>query len=157
MRNAHIHQQLVSASARPNLSLNRTHCGGPPFGLKSLAQMPPRHNGPVSSNVRPRGHIEPFSIALMNPQSKIATRNAPSATNISRWPHARRATPLSLFGVNISTPVAQKVIMHHALIHQLLVSASARPNQSLNRTHCGGPPFGLKNPSPNANPPQWAG
>ena len=28
---------------------------------------------------------------------------------------------------------------------------------SLNRTHCGGPSFGLKKPSPNANPPQWAG
>ena len=30
-------------------------------------------------------------------------------------------------------------------------------NQSLNRTHCGVPPFGLKKPSPNASPPQWAG
>ena len=30
-------------------------------------------------------------------------------------------------------------------------------NPSLNRTHCGVPPFGLKKPSPNANPPQWAG
>ena len=31
------------------------------------------------------------------------------------------------------------------------------PNHSLNRTHCGGPSFGLKKPSPNASPPQWAG
>ena len=31
------------------------------------------------------------------------------------------------------------------------------PNHSLNRTHCGGPPFGLKEPSPNASPPQRAG
>ena len=30
-------------------------------------------------------------------------------------------------------------------------------NQSLNRTHCGRPPFGLLKPSPNASPPQWAG
>ena len=30
-------------------------------------------------------------------------------------------------------------------------------NPSLNRTHCGVPPFGLKKPSPNASPPQWAG
>ena len=30
-------------------------------------------------------------------------------------------------------------------------------NQSLNRTHCGVPPFGLLKPSPNASPPQWAG
>ena len=31
------------------------------------------------------------------------------------------------------------------------------PNQSLNRTHCGVPPFGLQKPSPNASPPQLAG
>ena len=31
------------------------------------------------------------------------------------------------------------------------------PNPSLNRTHCSVPPFGLKKPSPNASPPQWAG
>ena len=30
-------------------------------------------------------------------------------------------------------------------------------NHSLNRTHCGGLPFGLQNPSTNASPPQWAG
>ena len=28
------------------------------------------------------------------------------------------------------------------------------PNHSLNRTYCGGPPFGLQKPSPNASPPQ---
>ena len=32
-----------------------------------------------------------------------------------------------------------------------------RPNRSLNRTHCGVPPFGLEKPSPNASTPQWAG
>jgi hypothetical protein len=32
-----------------------------------------------------------------------------------------------------------------------------RPNNSLNRTHCGVPPFGLEKPSPNASTPQWAG
>ncbi len=31
------------------------------------------------------------------------------------------------------------------------------PNKSLNRTHCGVPPFGLKNPSPNAVTPQRSG
>ena len=30
-------------------------------------------------------------------------------------------------------------------------------NPSLNRTHCSVPSFGLKKPSPNASPPQWAG
>ena len=30
-------------------------------------------------------------------------------------------------------------------------------NHSVNRTHCGGPPFGLKRPNPNASPPQRAG
>ena len=30
-------------------------------------------------------------------------------------------------------------------------------NPSLNRTHCGRPPFGLKKPSPNTSLPQWAG
>ena len=30
-------------------------------------------------------------------------------------------------------------------------------NQSLNRTHCSVPSFGLQKPSPNASPPQWAG
>jgi len=34
---------------------------------------------------------------------------------------------------------------------------SLRPNNSLNRTHCGVPSFGLENPSPNASTPQWAG
>jgi hypothetical protein len=33
----------------------------------------------------------------------------------------------------------------------------ATHNQSLNRTHCGVPPFGLEQPSPNASTPQWAG
>ena len=37
------------------------------------------------------------------------------------------------------------------------VSWRTMPNHSLNRTHCGGPSFGLKKPSPNASPPQWAG
>jgi hypothetical protein len=32
-----------------------------------------------------------------------------------------------------------------------------RPNRSLNRTHCGVPPFGLENPSPNAATPQRSG
>ena len=30
-------------------------------------------------------------------------------------------------------------------------------NQSLNRTHCSVPSFGLEKPSPNASTPQWAG
>ena len=30
-------------------------------------------------------------------------------------------------------------------------------HRSLNRTHCGGPSFGLQKPSPNASPPQLAG
>ena len=34
---------------------------------------------------------------------------------------------------------------------------AVRPNLSLNRTHCSVPSFGLKKPSPNASPPQWAG
>ena len=34
---------------------------------------------------------------------------------------------------------------------------SVLANQSLNRTHCSVPSFGLENPSPNASPPQWAG
>ena len=34
---------------------------------------------------------------------------------------------------------------------------SVRPNRSLNRTHCGVPPFGLENPSPNAATPQRSG
>ena len=34
---------------------------------------------------------------------------------------------------------------------------SVLANQSLNRTHCSVPPFGLEKPSPNANTPQWAG
>ena len=37
------------------------------------------------------------------------------------------------------------------------VNLPARPNLSLNRTHCGGTSFGLEKPSPNASPPQWAG
>ena len=37
------------------------------------------------------------------------------------------------------------------------VVARVMPNWALNRTHCGGPSFGLKKPSPNAIPPQWAG
>ena len=36
-------------------------------------------------------------------------------------------------------------------------TASVLANQSLNRTHCSVPSFGLKKPSPNANTPQWAG
>ena len=35
--------------------------------------------------------------------------------------------------------------------------APVRPNRSLNRTHCGVPPFGLENPSPNAATPQRSG
>ena len=38
---------------------------------------------------------------------------------------------------------------------QYLLAVLANP--SLNRTHCGVPPFGLKEPRPNASPPQWAG
>ena len=34
---------------------------------------------------------------------------------------------------------------------------SVLANQSLNRTHCSVPSFGLKKPSPNASTPQWAG
>ena len=34
---------------------------------------------------------------------------------------------------------------------------SVLANQSLNRTHCGVPSFGLEKPSPNASTPQWAG
>ena len=34
---------------------------------------------------------------------------------------------------------------------------SVLANQSLNRTHCSVPSFGLEKPSPNVNPPQWAG
>ena len=34
---------------------------------------------------------------------------------------------------------------------------SVLANPSLNRTHCSVPSFGLKKPSPNASPPQWAG
>ena len=42
---------------------------------------------------------------------------------------------------------------------QLLMSlfvnmVAVPPNHSLNRTHCGVPPFGLKKPSPNTGPPQ---
>ena len=43
----------ASKAVRPNRSLNRTLCGGPGLGFKSLAQMPAHRNGPVSSNVRP--------------------------------------------------------------------------------------------------------
>ena len=38
---------------RPNSTFNRTHCGVPPFGPNSLAQMPSHHNGPVNFDVRP--------------------------------------------------------------------------------------------------------
>ena len=34
---------------------------------------------------------------------------------------------------------------------------SVLANQSLNRTQCSVPSFGLEKPSPNASPPQWAG
>ena len=34
---------------------------------------------------------------------------------------------------------------------------SVLANQSLNRTHCSVPSFGLEKPSPNASTPQWAG
>ena len=49
----------------------------------------------------------------------------------------------------------------HALVSFAAIRRQAakvvRPNHSLNRTHCGGPSFGLQKPSPNASPPQWAG
>ena len=44
----------ANQAARPNWSLNRTLCGGPGLGFKSLAQIPTHRNRPVSSNVRPR-------------------------------------------------------------------------------------------------------
>ena len=36
-------------------------------------------------------------------------------------------------------------------------SPVATPNPSFNRTHCGGPAFGLQKPSPNTSPPQRSG
>ena len=51
--------------------------------------------------------------------------------------------------LNTSLALCSSACIHK---HQAL-----RPNHSLNRTHCGGPSFGLEKPSPNANPPQWAG
>ena len=36
-------------------------------------------------------------------------------------------------------------------------ACGAQPNHSLNRTHCGVPPFGLENPSPYAATPQRSG
>ena len=38
-----------------------------------------------------------------------------------------------------------------------IINGAVMANQSLNRTHCSVPSFGLKKPSPNASTPQWAG
>ena len=38
-----------------------------------------------------------------------------------------------------------------------VLNGAVLANQSLNRTHCGVPPFGLQKPSPNASTPQRAG
>ena len=52
---------------RSNWSFNRTLCGGPSLGSKSLAQIPARHNGPVSSNVRPHRNSTAITATYKNP------------------------------------------------------------------------------------------
>ena len=56
-----------------------------------------------------------------------------------------------------SAPVTQIKMALVLLAFGFKSARAVRPNHSLNRTHCGVPPFGLQKPSPNASTPQWAG
>ena len=56
-----------------------------------------------------------------------------------------------------SAPVTQIQMALVLLAFGFKAARAVRPNHSLNRTHCSVPSFGLKKPSPNASPPQWAG
>ena len=66
-------KQWSRDSERRRLTIRSTGpiAAGRHMGYKSLAQMPAHRNRPVSSDVRPRVHIKPFSIALVKPQSKL--------------------------------------------------------------------------------------
>ncbi len=114
-------------TAPPNQSLNRTHCGGPPFGLQSLAQMPARRNVPVSSNVRPQNMtlvafveeklsqwrkpvLDPKSFAVLKYRTKIIPlqyleyaekdlRLGGNRGHINALPNAKRAIDCEIFTV----------------------------------------------------------
>ena len=84
--------------------------------------------------------------------TKLKSRLAPFAFGLHRKtrPAVKVNGPRSL----LSAP-SKALISVTVGTSQCLLAVLANP--SLNRTHCGVPPFGLKKPSPNASPPQWAG
>jgi len=74
-----------------------------------------------------------------------------SSVSVGRMPLCPALVPLPASSCAIARPVR---LSKCGWVSTL---PSVRPNRSLNRTHCGVPPFGLENPSPNAATPQRSG
>ena len=85
-------------------------------------------------STKPKSRLAPFAFGLHRKTRPAVKGNGPRSL--------LSAPSKALISVTVGTS-------------QCLLAVLANP--SLNRTHCGVPPFGLKKPSPNASPPQWAG
>ena len=110
------------------------------LGYKSLAQMPARRNGPVSSNVRPRPHTQPKIKAKMQPSTSCAIPNIAFLANLWFAAHVAQCSLLGILRGVVPTASVRQRIKRLWLGRP---SVTAWPNLSLNRTHCGVPSFGL--------------
>ena len=79
-------------------------------------------------------------------------RHLPSRQNASKKANLTRSL---VCGACVVNPASFNSTGGHPA--SCVLSGKVLANQSLNRTHCSVPSFGLKKPSPNASPPQWAG
>ena len=99
------------------------------LGFKSLAQMPARRNGPVSSNVR---HHRKIMLT-----ASIRLDETPRLTSTIRdLNYLQRILAIVLYRL-------ERLCLPKPCYRIAFTLSALLPNRALNRTYCGGPAFGL--------------
>ena len=137
-RSAVLRSTPASGRASETLQATESVIASITAGGKAMQQAPcsfaPKLQFIFRLSIKPKSRLVPFVFGLHRKTRPAVKRN--SQQSLLSAPSK----------VSISVAVEAS---------QCLLAVLANP--SLNRTHCGVPPFWLKNPSPNASPPQWAG
>ncbi len=109
---------------------------------------------PSVSTAAPQGTCRPRSAPELGRVVFVTRSKKVLAVGTSRGA-AEAASQFS--GAGLGRPVVCQCSLGPRYFAFNVTAKKLTPNHSLNRTHCGVPPFGLEKPSPNASTPQWAG
>ena len=114
---------------------------------------------PFMGRLRITGHLASWWLALragvlrrvVSSWVRPLLHHSTSSVSVGRMPFGPALVPLPASSCARARPVRS------SKGGWVCTLPPVRPNRSLNRTHCGVPPFGLENPSPNAATPQRSG